>query len=506
MLWALALLLAFLAPATQVSSNLEGKQMSLTRQAGLSAVITCDIEHTSNYIHWYQYQEGMAPRRLLYYQVFSSNVMVESGITSGKYHAYGGTGRTCKFSLENLEESDSGVYYCAVWDSSWIKKFGKGTKLIVTSSDRRLPADISPKPTIFLPSLAEINLHKAGTYLCLLENFFPDVINIYWKEKNGKAILESQQGNTMKTNDTYMKFSWLTVTEKSVDKKHKCIVQHEHNKGGVDQEIIFPSVIEVLISIVTAVHPTKPSPKDENKVSAIGSIEAYPTGQRVVTSTATTVGSTTAYPTDTIKLTAISSTTASPTEQIVVTSTATTVGSTTAYPTDTSKLTAISSTTASPTEQIVVTSMATTVGSTMAYTTEESIVTTIASTTASPTAQGVVTSTATTVGSTTAYMTEQSIVTTIASTTASPTAQGVVTATDSATASPKEECDPLQLQLTSTSAYYTYLLLLLASTVYFAIINFCLFRRTADCGNGKSLQQSVAQRSQLSTCLLRLFP
>uniref|UniRef100_A0A9L0RUX3 Uncharacterized protein n=1 Tax=Equus caballus TaxID=9796 RepID=A0A9L0RUX3_HORSE len=278
----------------------------------------------------------------------------------------------------------------------------------------------------------------------------------------------------MKTNDTYMKFSWLTVTKKSVDKKHKCIVQHEHNKGGVGQEIIFPSVIEVLISIVTAVHPTKASPKDENKVSAIGSIEAYPTGQRVVTSMATTVGSTMAYTT----------------KQSIVTSTATTVGSTKAYPTDTSKLTAISSTTASPTEQIVVTSMATTVGSTMAYTTEESIVT----------------STATTVGSTTAYMTEQSIVTTIASTTASPTAQGVVTATDSATASPKEECAPLQLQLTSTSAYYAYLLLLLASAVYFAIINFCLFRRTADCGNGKSLQQSVAQRSQLSTCLLRLFP
>uniref|UniRef100_A0A3Q2LF68 Immunoglobulin C1-set domain-containing protein n=3 Tax=Equus TaxID=9789 RepID=A0A3Q2LF68_HORSE len=108
--------------------------------------------------------------------------------------------------------------------------------------DARLPADISPKPTIFLPSIAEINYHKAGTYLCLLEKFFPDVIKVYWKEKNRDTILQSQQGNTMKTDNTYMKFSWLTVTGKSMDKEHEFIVQHENNKGGVDQEILFPSV------------------------------------------------------------------------------------------------------------------------------------------------------------------------------------------------------------------------------------------------------------------------
>uniref|UniRef100_A0A3Q2HNQ2 Ig-like domain-containing protein n=3 Tax=Equus TaxID=9789 RepID=A0A3Q2HNQ2_HORSE len=108
--------------------------------------------------------------------------------------------------------------------------------------DGSLPAAIPPKPTIFLPSIAEINLHKAGTYLCLLEKFFPDVIKVYWKEKNGHTILKSQQGNTVKTNDTYMKFSWLTVTGKSMDKEHRCIVQHENNQRGIDQEILFPSV------------------------------------------------------------------------------------------------------------------------------------------------------------------------------------------------------------------------------------------------------------------------
>lgn len=107
-------------------------------------------------------------------------------------------------------------------------------------TDRSYGSEFYPKPTIFHPSVAEINLHNTGTYLCLLEKFFPDVIKVYWKEKNGDTILESQQGNTTKTGDTYMKFSWLTVSEESMNKEHKCIVKHEHNK--VDQEILFPAV------------------------------------------------------------------------------------------------------------------------------------------------------------------------------------------------------------------------------------------------------------------------
>lgn len=86
--------------------------------------------------------------------------------------------------------------------------------------------------------MAETILHKAGTFLCLLENFSPDVIKVYWKEKDRNTILQSQQGDTMKTRDTYMKLSWLTVTGESMTKGHKCIVRHEANEG-VDQEILF---------------------------------------------------------------------------------------------------------------------------------------------------------------------------------------------------------------------------------------------------------------------------
>jgi hypothetical protein len=48
----------------------------------------------------------------------------------------------------------------------------------------------------------------------------------------------------MKTKDTYMKFSWLTVSEDSMNKEHRCIIKHEKNKRGVDQEILFPPIME----------------------------------------------------------------------------------------------------------------------------------------------------------------------------------------------------------------------------------------------------------------------
>ncbi|XP_053465700.1 TCR gamma alternate reading frame protein isoform X2 [Nycticebus coucang] len=163
---------------------------------------------------------------------------------------------TSIFIIHNVEKQDSATYYCASWDMHTgrnSKVFGPGTTLIVT--DQNVDEDVFPKPTIFLPSLAETHLHNAGTYLCLLENFFPDVIKVYWKEKNGDKILESQQGDTMKTGDRYMKFSWLTVPEKSLQREHLCVVKHE-SYTGADHEILFPP-------IKTAI-TTTPCGKDEH--------------------------------------------------------------------------------------------------------------------------------------------------------------------------------------------------------------------------------------------------
>uniref|UniRef100_A0A8C6D6K0 Ig-like domain-containing protein n=1 Tax=Moschus moschiferus TaxID=68415 RepID=A0A8C6D6K0_MOSMO len=232
-------LLFFVAFPISVSSNMEDDRMSITRATGSSAVIPCDLP-TQNiqYIHWYKFQEGTVPRRLLYYDVSSSKVVLGPGISPGKYHGYEGTDKMYKFVISNLQESDSGVYRCAVWEKY------SGSAFLYTALKFYLDIDMSPKPTMFLPSITEIKRDNTGTYLCLLENFFPHVIKVYWREKGGNRVLPSQQGNTMKTADTYMKFSWLTVSGNSMDKQHMCIVKHEKNKKATNQEILFPSVNE----------------------------------------------------------------------------------------------------------------------------------------------------------------------------------------------------------------------------------------------------------------------
>ncbi|XP_023594093.1 T cell receptor gamma variable 3 [Trichechus manatus latirostris] len=116
MLWSLALHLAVLAPASLKASILEMKSVSITMQSGESVEIICDLKQDIYYIHWYRYQEGKTLQRILHFYFPSSKVVLDSGFSSEKYYAYKNTQRICKLVLENLQESDSGVYYCAAWD------------------------------------------------------------------------------------------------------------------------------------------------------------------------------------------------------------------------------------------------------------------------------------------------------------------------------------------------------------------------------------------------------
>ncbi|XP_062970777.1 uncharacterized protein LOC134390937 [Cynocephalus volans] len=173
-------------------------QLSFTRSPNRTVHIICKLSGVplkNAIVHWYQEKEGEPLKRIFYrssknYKNEKPNSRLETDKKDdGIFYLI----------INNVAQSDEATYYCACWD---LTIFGDGTKLTVTPPGKTPAGDIFPKPTIFLPSIAETNLHKAGTHLCLLENFFPDVIKVYWKEKNGNTILESQQGNTMKTNNT----------------------------------------------------------------------------------------------------------------------------------------------------------------------------------------------------------------------------------------------------------------------------------------------------------------
>ncbi|XP_066128246.1 T-cell receptor gamma alternate reading frame protein isoform X3 [Saccopteryx bilineata] len=234
-------------------SKLEQSQTSVTTEVKKSVDIYCKISSTTienDIIHWYRQKPNQALEHLIYVSSTKSPTRAHIDGKNKVEARMNPQALTSIFTINFIEKEDAAIYYCAGWhsQSGWRKIFAEGTKLIVIPPDRSLGSDISPKATTFLPSVAEINLHKAGTYLCLLEKFFPDVIKVDWKEKNSNTILGSQQGNAMKTNDTYMKFSWLTVNAKSMEKEHKCIIRHENNKRGVDQEILFPSIQKGIVS------------------------------------------------------------------------------------------------------------------------------------------------------------------------------------------------------------------------------------------------------------------
>ncbi|XP_044945574.1 LOW QUALITY PROTEIN: uncharacterized protein LOC101692750 [Mustela putorius furo] len=247
-------------------ATLKQHEISVSRARDKSAHISCNVSaknFNSETIYWYRQKPDQEIEYLT--DVITDRVQVPLDGKNNKFEASKNTHTsTSTLKINFLEKEDEAIYYCGSWNwihsitcdnSGWIKMFAQGTKLIVIPPDRSLNVDISPKPTTFLPSVTERELHQAGTYLCLLEDFFPDVIKIDWREKDDKTNLASQQGDTVKTNNTYMKFSWLTVSGASMDKEHKCIVKHEWNKGGVDQEILFPPQKKDL----TAINSTKAS-------------------------------------------------------------------------------------------------------------------------------------------------------------------------------------------------------------------------------------------------------
>ncbi|CAM9901704.1 unnamed protein product [Rangifer tarandus platyrhynchus] len=267
----LALLWALVVPGNQQDFRVLQSSV-MVGHAGRAITMSCRVSRSVDYVHWFRQLEGQAPERLLYLALSKRDVQWDSVLRGDKVNAARGSDdKSCTMSLMKLAKSDEGMYYCAAWRSAqhsgWKKMFGEGIQLIVAPWDKKLPADTSPKPTIFLPSINEVNHQQAATYLCLLEKFFPDVVKVSWKEKNGNRVLPSQQGNTMKTNDTYMKLSWLTVTENSMKKEHVCIVKHEKNPGRKDQEILFPAVNEVFTPVVTTTEPPNDCLKDESEVT-----------------------------------------------------------------------------------------------------------------------------------------------------------------------------------------------------------------------------------------------
>uniref|UniRef100_A0A452IHJ9 Ig-like domain-containing protein n=1 Tax=Gopherus agassizii TaxID=38772 RepID=A0A452IHJ9_9SAUR len=181
--------------------------LSVTREETKTARMRCKISgegfnFDSAYIHWYRQSPRAAPKRILYTK--SGSVFMDEDFDKEKFKASDDVpASTSNLRVEKLTQEDAAIYYCATWDITIvethrqpvekptlhsdenydIKVFGSGTKLVVSSKFYSTKLD-STKIQALPPSTEQ---DGKVSYMCLIEDFYPNVIKVTWEEENKNA-------------------------------------------------------------------------------------------------------------------------------------------------------------------------------------------------------------------------------------------------------------------------------------------------------------------------------
>uniref|UniRef100_A0A8B9C6N8 Ig-like domain-containing protein n=1 Tax=Anser brachyrhynchus TaxID=132585 RepID=A0A8B9C6N8_9AVES len=165
--------------------------VSITMYKG-TARLQCHFKDVSEnfdntVIHWYQQKEKREPVRMLY---------ISSGTT---------------ITLSTV----SGYYY---------EVFGSGTKLIVSDKGNSKPENSEILQTKHKDQLL---------YVCLIENFYPEVIRVQWVDGADKEVTKNVvKGDVWKsTNDKYSVSTWLTLPVNMTNKNYFCKYDHESQEN-----------------------------------------------------------------------------------------------------------------------------------------------------------------------------------------------------------------------------------------------------------------------------------
>ncbi|NXX64021.1 TRGV3 protein, partial [Scopus umbretta] len=101
----------------QAQVLLKQNQVSITRKQSKSASIDCIAEGISDlqsaYIHWYRHIPSKAPERILYFRA-GQNVYDDNSYRN-KYTSVKKGENVYTFSVNSINPSDAGTYYCAYW-------------------------------------------------------------------------------------------------------------------------------------------------------------------------------------------------------------------------------------------------------------------------------------------------------------------------------------------------------------------------------------------------------
>ncbi|GCC19575.1 hypothetical protein chiPu_0000080 [Chiloscyllium punctatum] len=129
--------------------------------------------------------------------------------------------------INDIVLSDTAIYYCALTHVTVVgaKIFGTGTKLVVTGASAQ-----SPKIQIFPPNITELDRDKKATIVCLLTDFFPDVIRVQWFIGENSAPEDKVSTDLVETqaDGNYSVISRLKISKFEWDTKSvRCSAEHE---------------------------------------------------------------------------------------------------------------------------------------------------------------------------------------------------------------------------------------------------------------------------------------
>ncbi|XP_039533746.1 immunoglobulin lambda-1 light chain-like isoform X27 [Pimephales promelas] len=162
----------------RVDANVKLQQkISSTKSKDKTVVIDCHFPSNCNrYIHWYQLKEGQTLKRILYSSIADGSTYNDVGFESFKVD---NKHENLALKIPELKKEHSAMYYCACWVSGLIKRFGTGTRLIVT--DQGKDTTKSPTLTAYLPTTKESGKQ---TRICQATDMFPDLVKFNWKKKS----------------------------------------------------------------------------------------------------------------------------------------------------------------------------------------------------------------------------------------------------------------------------------------------------------------------------------
>uniref|UniRef100_A0A8C0AVL9 Ig-like domain-containing protein n=1 Tax=Buteo japonicus TaxID=224669 RepID=A0A8C0AVL9_9AVES len=214
---------------------LKQSPITITKGQGKTAWIECKAEGISNfqteYIHWYRHIPSKAPERILF--IGGGQATYDDSSYRNKYSALKKTGENiCDFSVNDINSNDEGTYYCAYWQlwDAYVKIFGTGTKLIVSSKVSSQPAH---------SEILQKNHENETTYVCLIEKFYPEVIRVTWTDEAHKEVTDNVvQGDPWKATEEgeYSISTWLTVSAANKDKNYHCKYEHESKEHSLQTQ------------------------------------------------------------------------------------------------------------------------------------------------------------------------------------------------------------------------------------------------------------------------------